>query len=80
MGEEYEQLLIDHRRILSDRFENHMGVVVYTQGDAFFVAFQRAQDAVAAAVEVNARWLSVDGREGEPRGCGWQYTLGSPPM
>lgn len=51
MGEEYEQLLMDHRRILSDRFENHMGVVVDTQGDAFFVAFQRAQDAVAAAVE-----------------------------
>jgi class 3 adenylate cyclase len=51
LGETYEQVLTDHRQLLGSRFEEHGGVVVDMQGDAFFVAFARAQDAVAAAVE-----------------------------
>jgi class 3 adenylate cyclase len=51
LGEAYEQVLTDHRELLSSRFEEHGGVVVDTQGDAFFVAFARARDAVTAAVE-----------------------------
>src|SRR5579864_7566534 len=45
----YASQLAEHRRKLRDAFERHGGVEVDTQGDAFFVAFSRASDAVAAA-------------------------------
>src|SRR5512133_3075059 len=50
-GEAYAGLLSDHRRVLRDAFALHDGVEVDTQGDAFFVAFARASDALAAATE-----------------------------
>jgi class 3 adenylate cyclase len=49
LGEQYAKVLAEHRRILRDAFSKHGGVEVDTQGDAFFVAFTRASDAVAAA-------------------------------
>lgn len=51
LGDEYADALADHRRVLRDAFERHGGVEVDTQGDAFFVAFERASDAVASARE-----------------------------
>jgi predicted ATPase/class 3 adenylate cyclase len=45
----YAALLTAHRRDLREAFRAHDGVEVDTQGDAFFVAFARADDAVAAA-------------------------------
>jgi class 3 adenylate cyclase len=51
LGEAYEQLLTDQRRLVQTAMEDGGGVVVDTQGDAFFVAFARARDAVVAAVE-----------------------------
>ena len=39
-----------HRKLLRDAFAAHDGVEVSTEGDAFFVAFARAGDAVAAAI------------------------------
>jgi predicted ATPase/class 3 adenylate cyclase len=50
-GAGYVELLAAHRRALRDAFTRHAGVEVDTQGDAFFVAFPRAADAVAAAGE-----------------------------
>jgi len=49
--EAYPEALAQHRRALREAFANHGGVEVDTQGDAFFVAFGRASDAVAAAEE-----------------------------
>ena len=49
LGDGYADVLAEHRRILRDAFAVHDGVEVDTQGDAFFVAFTRASDAVAAA-------------------------------
>jgi predicted ATPase/class 3 adenylate cyclase len=49
LGDDYAGLLADHRRRLRGVFEEHGGVEVDTQGDAFFVAFSRARDALAAA-------------------------------
>lgn len=46
---EYAEALAEHRRALRATFAAHDGVEVDTQGDAFFVAFARASDAVAAA-------------------------------
>jgi predicted ATPase/class 3 adenylate cyclase len=50
-GPGYADLLAEHRRVLRDAFARHAGVEVDTQGDAFFVAFPSAADALAAAAE-----------------------------
>jgi predicted ATPase/class 3 adenylate cyclase len=50
-GAAYADLLAEHRRVLRDAFAAHSGFEVDTQGDAFFVAFSRAADAVATADE-----------------------------
>ncbi len=49
LGDEYADALSEHRRVLRAAFAAHGGVEVDTQGDAFFVAFSRARDALAAA-------------------------------
>src|SRR4051812_3544446 len=48
--ERYGQVLAEHHRLLRAAFEEHRGIEVDTQGDAFFVVFRTAADAVAAAV------------------------------
>ena len=48
-GDAYAQALAEHRRALRDAVARNGGVEVDTQGDAFFVAFARASDAVSAA-------------------------------
>ena len=49
LGDAYAHVLAEHRRVLREAFARHNGVEVDTQGDAFFVAFARASDALAAA-------------------------------
>src|SRR5881398_2051747 len=51
LGDAYADALAEHRRVLREAFARHGGVEVDTQGDAFFVAFARASDALAAARE-----------------------------
>ncbi|MBA3735872.1 MAG: hypothetical protein H0W90_11875 [Actinobacteria bacterium] len=48
LGDAYAAALYEHRRILREAFGTRDGVEVDTQGDAFFIAFARASDAVAA--------------------------------
>jgi predicted ATPase/class 3 adenylate cyclase len=52
LGDEYADVLADHRRTLREEFARHGGVEVDTEGDAFFVAFAKASDALAAAAAV----------------------------
>jgi predicted ATPase/class 3 adenylate cyclase len=47
----YAEALAEHRRVLRETFTAHGGVEVDTQGDAFFVAFASAVEAVAAAAD-----------------------------
>jgi len=54
LGDAYVDALAEHRRLLREAFARHRGVEVDTQGDAFFVAFARARDALAAAAEGQA--------------------------
>ncbi len=54
LGERYADVLAEHRRVVREAFARHGGVEVDTQGDAFFVAFSRAGDAVAAASEAQS--------------------------
>ena len=65
LGDGYADVLADHRRLLRDAFEQAGGHEVDTEGDAFFVAFTRAKDAIAAAVTVQRAlaghsWLGGD--------------------
>jgi predicted ATPase/class 3 adenylate cyclase len=46
----YAEVLAEHQRLLRAAFDEHDGHEVHTEGDAFFVAFARASDAIAAAV------------------------------
>jgi DNA-binding NarL/FixJ family response regulator/class 3 adenylate cyclase len=50
LGEAYADVRAEHERILRDAVSANRGEEVDTQGDAFFVAFGRARDAIAAAV------------------------------
>ena len=51
LGEHYKEVLAQHHQLLRAAFAAHGGHEVDTQGDAFFVVFGRAADAVAAAAE-----------------------------
>ena len=51
LGDDYGQIVADHRRLLREVFGKADGREVDTQGDAFFYSFTRARDAVRAAVE-----------------------------
>src|SRR5438128_1059857 len=51
LGGLYAEVLAEHQRILRAAFAAHGGREVDTQGDSFFIAFPRAKDAVAAAVD-----------------------------
>src|SRR5215204_2658359 len=48
-GDAYAGVVAEYRRLLRGAASRHGGVEVDTQGDAFFVAFARASDALAAA-------------------------------
>ena len=59
-GAEYGDLRAEHRRLLRDAFEAHRGREVDADGDAFFIVFERATDAVAAAVAAQHSLLATD--------------------
>ena len=50
-GEAYPELLERHRTLLREAFERHGGRVLGAEGDGFFVAFESAAEAVAAAAD-----------------------------
>ena len=54
LGDAYRDALAEHRDVIRESLGRHGGTEVDTQGDAFFIAFTRASDAVAAADEAQA--------------------------
>src|SRR5262245_5011445 len=85
VGDAYADLLAEHRRLLEEAFRRHDGHVLDSEGDAFFVAFAAAGDAVSAAAEAQ---LALAGHDwpgeneirvrmglhtGEPRPVGNRY-------
>jgi predicted ATPase/class 3 adenylate cyclase len=79
-GEEYAALLEEHHRRLRETFGAYGGVEVDVQGDGFFVAFPRADDALAAAAEAQRALAGLDGvrvrmgvHTGQPRRVGAGY-------
>jgi predicted ATPase len=53
-AEGYAEALAEHRRVMREAFSTAGGVEVDTQGDAFFVAFPAAREALAAAEQAQA--------------------------
>jgi class 3 adenylate cyclase len=51
LGAEYGRVRSDHRGLLRAAFARHRGYEIDTAGDGFFVAFERASEAVAAAID-----------------------------
>lgn len=60
LGEGYADVLGQHYALLRAAFTAHNGHEVDTQGDAFFVAFARASDALAAAAEAQRALASAN--------------------
>ncbi len=60
----YGEVLLEHQRILREAFAREEGAEVDTQGDAFFVAFPRAWNAVVAAVAAQQALASHPWPEG----------------
>lgn len=51
LRDRYADVLTEYRRLLRAAFQARGGREVDTQGDAFFIAFRSARDAVAAAID-----------------------------
>ena len=60
----YAEVLGEHQRLLRAAFDEHHGREVDTAGDGFFVAFARASDAIAAAVDAQRSLASRRWPEG----------------
>jgi len=65
LGDEYADVLATHRRLLRAAFTRHDGCEVDTLGDGFFVAFNRAFDAIAAALDAQRALHAEDWPHGE---------------
>lgn len=59
-GAAYGDLRADHRRLLRAALEGHGGREVDAEGDGFFAVFERATDAVAAAVAAQRALAAAD--------------------
>jgi class 3 adenylate cyclase len=64
LGTGYGNVRAEHGRLIEDSCSANAGHVIDTQGDAYFAAFDRAADAVAAAVDVQRKLAAVDWPEG----------------
>jgi class 3 adenylate cyclase len=64
LGDRYDGVLSEHRRLMRECFTGQGGVEIDTQGDAFFFAFPRARDAVTAAVEAQRAHAEHDWPDG----------------
>ena len=79
LGVSYREALDEHRRAIRAAVAAHGGVEVDTQGDAFFVAFASARDAVTAAQEAQQALapgsirvrMGIHTGEPEPTGTGY---------
>jgi class 3 adenylate cyclase len=60
-GAAFGELRAEHRRLLRESFEAHHGHEIDAEGDAFFIAFERATEAVAAAVAAQRALVAVGG-------------------
>jgi len=73
MGDQYADALSEHHEILRASIQKWNGREVDTQGDAFFVTFTRAIDAVQCAAEAQ-RSRHIHGMKEKNCACAWACT------
>jgi len=66
LGDQYADVLAEYRRLLRETFQAGDGHEIDTAGDGFFVAFQRATHAVAAAIATQRAMAMLPWPEGLP--------------
>src|SRR5260370_39882595 len=66
LGERYAEMLATCRQLLRNAFQQWNGFEVDTQGDAFFVVFAWASDAVSAVVGILRALARHDWPSGAP--------------
>ena len=66
LREGYADVLLQHQSLLRRAFDECGGQEIDTQGDAFFVVFKRARDAVLAAASAQGALNSHEWPHGEP--------------
>jgi predicted ATPase/DNA-binding SARP family transcriptional activator/class 3 adenylate cyclase len=66
LRERYPQVLAEHRRLVRAAIAGQAGHEVDTQGDAFFVAFASAKQAVLCALEIQRALAAHDWPAGAP--------------
>jgi predicted ATPase/class 3 adenylate cyclase len=66
LGSGYSDVLGTHARLLREAAASHGGYEVHTYGDAFFIAFSDAGEAIAAAVQAQRSLLSFPWLHGSP--------------
>jgi ABC-type transport system substrate-binding protein/class 3 adenylate cyclase/streptogramin lyase len=64
LHDRYDEVLQTHARLIREAVERFDGHEIDTQGDAFFVVFARARDAVAAAVDLQRSFAAEAWPEG----------------
>jgi WD40 repeat protein/class 3 adenylate cyclase len=66
LRDRYAQVLTDHRTLMRKAFAEFGGEEMGSEGDAFFVAFHRASDAIGAAASAQRALAAHDWPEGQP--------------
>ena len=64
LREQYAKVLSEHRQLMRAAFAQYGGQEMGTEGDAFFVVFQRASDAVSAAAAAQRALAAHDWPDG----------------
>jgi len=78
LGEKYAAVLAEHHQIMRTAIQKWNGREVDTQGDAFFVTFPRALDAVQCAAEGQRVLAAHAWPQGEPLGVRMGLHTGEP--
>ena len=66
LRDRYATVLADHRTLMRNAFAQFGGEEMGTEGDAFFVAFRRASDAIGAAAEAQRALAAHEWPDGQP--------------
>ncbi len=66
LGEAYTAVLLRHREILDAAITGHGGIVVRTEGDAYFAAFDKASTAIGAAMAAQRALATEQWPPGSP--------------
>ena len=74
LGDRYPEVLEDHHRLIREALTEAGGTEMGTAGDAVFVSFTAARQALQAAIRAQRSLASHPGRRVGRFGSGWDST------